>query len=328
MSRVGLDASERATPAPDVGVDLEAARLPESAIEHASTRVDESLSNFIDADRTRRIREFFSRFAVDVPVAPGRAGATRKVAIPFRISIDSYEWHAHNLQRALASAPSRSYLGLVVAGRATPDQLVAVVDDLTRLHPEEFALDRSAEDIRNYLRSNGVGIDCAGSVQLALLDLLGYRADAGTEIGLKRRLDEDLTHLASNPHFRKVADPEHLRPGDLVILNPPETDSVGHTVIVTSRTRAKLTAGEAAALSVDFPDLALPGRDVIRIGVASSFGWDGPEERTWIFDPSSERWGDLGGHLFDENANGEATALPGRHSGPWDHTIEGMYRAR
>ena len=23
-----------------------------------------------------------------------------------------------------------------------------------------------------------------------------------------------------------------------------------------------------------------------------------------------------------------ATALPGRHSGPWDHTIEGMYRAR
>src|SRR6266849_1790473 len=128
MSRVGLDASERAIPVRDLDTDL-----PEPAIEHESTRVDESLSNFINADRTRRIRAFFSRFTANVPVA---SGATRKVAIPFRISIDSYEWHAHNLGQALASAPSHSYLGLVVAGRATPDQLVAVVHDLARLHPE------------------------------------------------------------------------------------------------------------------------------------------------------------------------------------------------
>jgi hypothetical protein len=285
------------------------------------------LSNFVDADRTRRIRAFFGRFAVDVPTSGGAPGETRKVAVPFRMSTDSFDWHAKNLRLALASAPSRAYVGLVVSGRATPDQLGAVVGDLARLHPEEFAIDRSAEDVRDYLRSNGVGIDCAGSVQLALLDLLGHRGDAGAALGLKRRLDEDLTHLASNGHFRKVAAPEQLRPGDLVILDPPEDDTVGHTVIVTTRSRARLTRDEAAALSADFPDVAIAGREVVRVGVASSFGWDGPEERTWIFDPETGEWADLGGHLFDATPTHDPTPTPGRHSGPWNHTIEGMYRA-
>jgi len=67
---------------------------------------------------------------------------------------------------------------------------------------------------------------------------------------------------------------------------------------------------------------------VVRIGVASSFGGDGPQERTWIFDPSTGQWGDLGGHLFDDNGNGHTTPTPWRHSGPWDHKIQGMYHAQ
>jgi hypothetical protein len=215
-----------------------------------------------------------------------------------------------------------------VSGRATPAQLAAVVRDLARLHPEEFAADRPAEDVRNYLRSKGVGIDCAGAVQLALLDLRGLPSDAGPRLGLRRRLDEDLTRLSGNPHFRKLADPAALRPGDLVILNPPVDDLVGHTVIVTGASRAPLTVEEAAALAEPFPELGESGRDVIRIDVASSFGWEGPQERTWVYDPSTGAWGDLGGHLFDDDGRGGTTPTPGPHSGPWNHTIRGMYRAR
>jgi hypothetical protein len=317
-----------------------------SAIDQGVLRVDESLRHFIaassdrarstdepgdaavDTARAAQIRAFFSQFDVEVPITGGAPGQTRKVAVPFRISLNAFERHARNLAVALGQAPSRAYVGLVVSGRATPAQLAAVVRDLARLHPAEFAADRAAEDVRNYLRSNGVGIDCAGAVQLALLDLQGLASDAGARLGLRRRLDEDLTRLSGNPHFRKLAHPEALRPGDLVILDPPENDAVGHTVIVTGASRGPLTNEDAAALAELFPELDVPGRDVVRIEVASSFGWDGPQERTWVYDPSSGAWGDLGGHLFDDDGHGQSTPTPGPHSGPWDHTIRGMYRAR
>jgi hypothetical protein len=35
----------------------------------------------------------------------------------------------------------------------------------------------------------------------------------------------------------------------------------------------------------------------------------------------------LGGHLFDDDDTGHPTSVPGRHSGPWDHLIQGMYHA-
>ncbi len=281
----------------------------------------------VDAERAAKIRAFFSKFDIEVPLA-GAAGETRRVAVPFRISLNSFERHARNLTSELGSAPSRQYVGLVVSGRATPQQLAAVVRDLARLHPDEFSPDRDAEDVRDYLRANGVGIDCAGAVQLALLDLKDLDADAGSRLGLRRRLDEDLTRLAANPHFLKLTDPRALGPGDLVILNRPVNDAVGHTVIVTGSSRGPLTLEEAATLSAKFPEIATPGRDVVRIGVASSFGWEGPQERTWVFDPLTGAWGDLGGHLFDDDGQGRSTPTPGHHSGPWDHTIQGMYRAR
>src|SRR4051812_38191419 len=124
----------------------------------------------IDAQRRASIRAFFHRFDIEVPVLAGAPGETRKVAVPFRISLDDIEGHAGKLRRALDGAPSQRFVGYVVAGRPTPEQLDAVVNDLARLHPHEFAPNKTAEDIRRYLRKNGVGIDCAGSVQLAFFD--------------------------------------------------------------------------------------------------------------------------------------------------------------
>ena len=54
-----------------------------------------------------------------------------------------------------------------------------MVKDLAARHPEEFAPQRGAEQVRNYLRSLGVGIDCAGAVQLALFDSHGLSPNRG-----------------------------------------------------------------------------------------------------------------------------------------------------
>jgi len=341
--------------APDPPPILPPPRGPEPpSVETGVLTIDESLRNFIevsraerraselaqlggvvaspadiDAQRSARIRGFFNRFDIEVPVLAGPPGETRKVAIPFRISLNDLEGHAANLRRALGSAPSKQYVGYVVTGRATPEQLSAVVNDLARLHPEEFAPGKTREDVRNYLRTNGVGIDCAGSVQLAFFDCRGLTPEEGREkFGLKIRLNEDLTGLKGKKGITELEDPNNLRPGDLIILKKPANDAVGHTVIVTDKTVGPLTPEEAAILSRHFPDLAIPGKDLVRISVASSFGWQGPQERTWVFDPSTEKWGDLGGHLFDDDGQGHSTSTPDLHSGPWNHEMQGMYHAR
>jgi hypothetical protein len=307
---------------------IEAARAEERASELAQLGGALPSPADIDAQRGASIRAFFNRFDIEVPVLAGAPGETRRVAVPFRISLDDIEGHAKNLRRALEGAPSQRYVGYVVAGRPTPEQLIAVVNDLARLHPEEFAPNKNAEDVRNYLRRNGVGIDCAGSVQLAFFDCHGLSPQAGRErFGLKIRLNEDLSNLRGKRGIAELRNPKKLRPGDLVILKKPADDAVGHTVIVTDRSVAPLTPEEAAILSRYFPELATPGKEVVRVSVASSFGGQGPQERKWIFDPATKKWGDLGGQLFDDDGHGHSTSTPGPHSGPWNHDIEGMYHA-
>jgi hypothetical protein len=285
----------------------------------------------IDAQRSARIRAFFDRLDVEVPMLVGEPGETRRVAVPFRMSHPNTNAEYNRaLLDALGSAPSRAKAGLVVAGRGTPEIISAVVRDLAERHPEQFAPGKKAEDVRHYLRSLGVGIDCAGSVQLALYASRGFSPEAGKEhFGLRARVNEDLTLLDGNPQFPKITDPAKLRPGDLVILRPPRGESVGHTVIVTECTPSTLTPAEASKLSTDFPALATAGKPVVKVSVASSFGFEGPQEREWVYDPETKSWGDLGGNLFDDAGAGKRTPT-GRsvHSGPWNHDIQGMYHPK
>jgi len=285
----------------------------------------------VDAERSDRIRAFFGQLDVEVPVLAGEPGETRRVAVPFRMSHESDNAHYNAaLLEALGSAPSRTRAGLVIAGRGTPQQIAAVVHDLAQRHPAEFAPEKSAEQVRDYLRSVGVGIDCAGSVQLALFDSRGLSPESGkVRFGMRPRLNEDLTQLDGKPQFARVADPAKLRPSDLIILKPPRGESVGHTVIVTDQAPATLTEAEASALSREFPALAVAGKPVVKVSVASSFGYEGPQERVWVYDPATKSWGELGGSLFDDDGAGRRTPSNSRaHSGPWDHDVQGMYHAR
>jgi len=285
----------------------------------------------IDIQRSARLRAFFDRLDVEVPVLAGEPGEARRVAVPFRMSHESDNSYYHRaLLQALGSAPSRNRAGLVIAGRATPEQITEVVKDLAARHPEEFAPQRGAEQVRNYLRSLGVGIDCAGSVQLALFESRGLSPESGkAHFQLRTRLNEDLTLLDGKAQFARVRDPASLRPSDLIILRPPRGESVGHTVIVTERVSANLTDAEAKKLSRAFPALAVSGKAVVKVSVASSFGYEGPQERVWVYDPETKSWGDLGGHLFDDNGAGRRTPTGSvMHSGPWDHDIQGMYHPK
>jgi hypothetical protein len=327
------------TPAPDPDAatsDESLRRFIDASREQRSAHsggVNASLvsTSDVDAQRAARIRSFFDRLDVEVPVLGGEPGETRHVAVPFRMSHpeDNAEYDRALLD-ALGSSPSRVNAGLVVAGRGTPEVISAVVRDLAERHPEEFAADKKPEQVRHYLRSLGVGIDCAGSVQLALFESRGLSPEAGrAHFGLRARLNEDLSLLDGKPQFAKIADPASLRPSDLVILHPPRGERVGHTVIVTDTTPATLTASEASALSHDFPVLAIAGKPVIKVSVASSFGFEGPQERVWVYDPESKSWGDLGGNLFDDAGGGGRTPTGrARHSGPWDHDIQGMYHPK
>ena len=65
-------------------------------------------------------------------------------------------------------------------------------------------------------------------------------------------------------------------------------------MIVTEQVSANLTDAEAKTLSRAFPALAVPGKAVVKVSVASSFGYEGPQERVWVYDPETKSWGDCG----------------------------------
>ena len=150
----------------------------------------------IDAQRSARIRAFFDRLDVEVPVLAGEPGEARRVAVPFRMSHESdNSYYNRALLEALGSCAFAVRRGS--RHRWTRDARAdhrRWSSDLAARHPEEFAPQRAAEQVRNYLRSLGVGIDCAGSVQLALFDSHGLSPESGkAHFGLRTRLNEDLT---------------------------------------------------------------------------------------------------------------------------------------
>ena len=129
-----------------------------------------------------------------------------------------------------------------VYGRPKPYQIrmitQALIDsgalaDLRIVEPTLF----DEQLIRKLQRNFGVGIDCAGYVQLAFIyAYTGTDADTPgirTKLGLKvKRGDENLGSLSAR-HFKNLGVLD-ARTGDLLILNARagDTDHSGHTVII------------------------------------------------------------------------------------------------
>ncbi|MEO8151361.1 MAG: type VI secretion system tube protein TssD [Bacteroidia bacterium] len=202
-------------------------------------------------------------------------------------------------------------------GRATPAQIKKITQAL--IDSGEFAklraVDSSSSDrqlIRKLQRKFGVGIDCAGYVQLAFINAYtGSDSDPAKtrkELGLQeRRGDEDLSSLSSK-HFKKLGITD-ARTGDLLILKSRagEIDNAGHTVIVVDHTNS----GSKHSFIVD----ASWGTDMYGVNAG------GIARRTLFFDTDTKIWWDK--HPID------GTDVNENKIGPYGgHRFQGVYRPR
>jgi len=162
----------------------------------------------------------------------------------------------------------------------------------------------------------GLGMDCAGYVQQAFLDVHGGTRDTYKfqDIG-----NEVLYWLKGNPSFDRELTPVHAQPGDLIIMKPPKGDFAGHTVLV--RDRHELTSAESGSLT-NLGAFRQPGDLVHRIEVHASWGAGqgnldrgGVQSRVFLYNETSGKWADI-----------EAGAVKPQSVGPYGgHPVEGVY---
>jgi hypothetical protein len=165
----------------------------------------------------------------------------------------------------------------------------------------------------------GLGMDCAGYVQLAFLDVHGGSRQAW---GFDQRIGwEDLSDLKGNPAFDRTTTPVNAVPGDLIVLAPPMRGDVGHTVLV--RERAELSADEARGLTGLY-GFAASGDKVQRLEVHGSWGADsgnldkgGLQTRVFLYNETSGKWADVQGGAVGPPADG-----------PYAHELEGIYHPK
>jgi hypothetical protein len=245
-----------------------------------------------------------------------------------------------------ALGPKAAALGRAVHnavwGRPTPAELGRVtqalidagkLDELRRkydaMSPAEFqrahgriSLPLSDQHAIQLLQwEYGLGVDCAGYVQQAFLDVHGgTRAKYEFEsIG-----NEPLRSLQGNPAFDRATTPVDARPGDLIIMKPQPDDPgrAHHTVLV--RDRHVLTPAEGGSLG-NLGAFQRPGEVVHRVEVHSSWGSNngnlekgGVQSRVFLYNESSGKWADVVGGTVHPQASGVYNG----------HPIEGIYHPK
>ncbi|MGO9838101.1 MAG: hypothetical protein ACLP1X_28290 [Polyangiaceae bacterium] len=254
------------------------------------------------------------------------------VRIPFRMNSEYYG-HAAVVSgnaAALASAARRvgltdDVVALAKAGRATPLQVTRLTQGLIG----EGRLPAAAQGapgldlrVRTMMFDHGVGLDCAGYVQQALLAARGVTR---ANLGLRPPLMENLSGLAERGYVRVSL--QEARAGDLFILKPPAPSTndprpVGHTAIV--RDSYPTTGGELDRLTGTAhisTEAATSGRWTTIVvdsswGCGGSPGRGGVDRRIFWHETVSDQW------AWTEDAG-----RIGSGALPYEHAIDGMYRA-
>jgi hypothetical protein len=183
-----------------------------------------------------------------------------------------------------------------------------------------------ADAVKLLQRELGVGVDCAGYVQQEFLSVHGgSRADYGFQsIG-----NEDLSGLKTNKHFRQVG-ATNAEVGDLMILDPPAKNDVGHTVMIQDR--HVMAKGEEAKYP-GMDKFAKAGDKVHVFVVEGSFGAGpsgdpsrgGVQRRTFFFNETTGKWADM---RRDWTKKSPFTVNISSTNGPYDHPLNGVYRAK
>lgn len=199
-----------------------------------------------------------------------------------------------NLFSVLARAHLEPWRAAASSGRAAASDVVKVTQaliDAGKLEPGPRPL---AERIRKMQWEWGVGLDCAGYAQQALL--AAHPTASAATLGLKERWNENLSSLDRNPAFARVG-PQASRPGDVVTLENP--GDVGHIGIVWSRApvdaaRVRSLAGQMGREAASFLAGAGPFHELVidsSWGAGESGAWyGGVRQETWLYDEGSKRW--------------------------------------
>jgi hypothetical protein len=192
-------------------------------------------------------------------------------------------------------------------GRLHPEgvrRLTQALIDSGKLPPGSAAT--APRRIRQMMFDYGVGLDCAAYAQQAFLAASGVtRAQAGFAPQLQQ---ESLSHLG--PPFSRVA-PEGVRPGDIVVLEPPPDSRaagpggqpVGHRAVVYDSRGLSPKDVEAVASRVRGVDPTAARLSVVMLdsswGASQDASRGGVSRRTFLYDASSGKWAqDHGGALF------------------------------
>ena len=207
-------------------------------------------------------------------------------------------------------------------GHGTPQQVRAVTQallDAGKLPAGDGNPASAASRVRQMMCDYGLGFDCAGYTQQAFLAAQGV---ARGQVGFANPTNEGLSALGP-PHFQRVAAPENARPGDLVVLGPPDGDTVGHRAIIAER--HELEPGELRRLGCSPADRAmLAAGHVTVFAVDSSWGSGanpsagGVQRHTWLYDATTGLWGTV-----DAGERGTVRLSARPYA---DHPLEGIYR--
>lgn len=209
--------------------------------------------------------------------------------------------------------PLRSIRNAIV-GRPTPSELRRVTQALV----DAGKLPASAESLERRIRTMqwewGIGVDCAGYTEQAARAARGEPARAPTH-------GDAFTGLRTDRTMRRI-EIDGIRAGDVIHLDPPSPDDVGHNVVVYAHRAATKDECARALGTTSDPDVAsfLRGQGPFHLlEVDSSWGagpygddYGGFRRDTWTYDESSSSW-----LFFERSTNDFRTSTVGPHGEPY-----------
>jgi hypothetical protein len=239
---------------------------------------------------------------------------------------------------------SKKAIHMVAYGRGTPEQIrqvtqalidkggIAVVKKIWQDKGEKEFKDTfpnttwpitDADAVKLLQFSMGVGIDCAGYAQQEFLQVHGGSRE---DYGFQSIGDESLSGLKGNNHFKQVGAAD-AQPGDIMALDPPANENVGHVVVVQDR-HVMTDAERANYPGVDaFAKLADKVQVVV---VEGSFGAGahgdptrgGVQRRAFLYNENTKQWADMS---RDWDKPSLASVHISDANGPYNHPLNGIF---
>jgi hypothetical protein len=216
---------------------------------------------------------------------------------------------------------SNAALARVECGRGTPEEIHRLTQAL--IDSEPAGKTWTSLDVRRLMFEHAIGLDCAGYTQQAYLSATGRTA---AQAGLDAVTNESLSGL-SHRGFQRVEAIADVRPGDLIVFDPPAEAprEPGHRAIVYDQRVATADDMKTLLSSREGQAFAVGGR--VRVlemdssyGCGGDFKEGGVQRQTWLYNESTGRWA-------QETLSGPRSSVVTAATLYW-HPLEGIYRKK